>query len=76
MGAYILHAESIDVREEIPTSEITAHIEAKDASTELDPGHEENIARALQSHDHVVAATDDKVGDVLALREADCGIAV
>lgn len=40
------------------------------------PQQKRIIIRELKEHDHVVAMTGDGVNDVLALREADCSIAM
>lgn len=40
------------------------------------PQQKRVIIRELKEHDHVVAMTGDGVNDVLALREADCSIAM
>ncbi|MGK0551707.1 cation-translocating P-type ATPase [Enterococcus faecalis] len=42
----------------------------------VSPQQKRTIVQELKAHDHVVAMTGDGVNDVLALREADCSIAM
>lgn len=71
------HAESyIDMSTVKSDDEIAAAAREYTVFGRVSPNQKKQLVQALQSQGHTVAMTGDGVNDILALREADCSIAI
>ena len=66
----------VDARELKTDQDIARAIRRCTVFGRVAPSQKRKIVRALQSAGHTVAMTGDGVNDVLALKDADCGIAM
>ena len=66
----------VDARELKTDQDIARAIRRYTVFGRVVPNQKRKIVRALQSAGHTVAMTGDGVNDVLALKDADCGIAM
>lgn len=66
----------VDARELKSDQEIARAIKKYAVFGRVVPNQKRKIVRALQSAGHTVAMTGDGVNDVLALKDADCGVAM
>ena len=70
------NSKMIDARELQTDEEIYENIEKYDVFGRVSPEQKRKFILALQRHGHSVAMTGDGVNDVLALKEADCSVAM
>ena len=70
------NSKMIDARELKTDEEIYNNIEKYDVFGRVSPEQKRKFILALQRHGHSVAMTGDGVNDVLALKEADCSVAM
>ncbi len=66
----------IDARELSDDSAIKKAVEEYTVFGRVSPNQKQKLVRALRAAGHTVAMTGDGVNDVLALKEADCGVAM
>jgi cation-transporting P-type ATPase E len=76
-GKLGLHGETMDARQ-LPTepAELADTLESYTTFGRVRPDQKRAIVHGLQSRDHTVAMTGDGVNDVLALKDADIGVAM
>ncbi|CAN7605644.1 HAD-IC family P-type ATPase [Mycolicibacterium frederiksbergense] len=76
-GTLGLHGETLDARQ-LPenSDELAAAVEQYTTFGRVRPDQKRAMVHALQSRGHTVAMTGDGVNDVLALKDADIGVAM
>ena len=76
MGSNILNALGLGDVDKEESDKMTKSIEDTDGFAQVFPEHKFHIVDVLQKCGHIVGMTGDGVNDALALKKADCGIAV
>lgn len=69
----VIHGEPVDARH---ITDLAGAIEERTVFGRVVPEQKRAMVKALQAHGHVVGMTGDGVNDVLALKDADIGVAM